>query len=387
MKKYLALLLAAIMVLAMLGGCAPKEEPAEEPEPETPTTLKVGVLAPLTGGVAVYGTASANGTKLAAKEINAAGGINGMQIELEVMDEKGDVTEAMNAYNLLMEKGIMALIGDVTTKPCLAVADLALEDGIPMITPTGTGADITLVGPNIFRTCFIDPTQGKVMATFAAENLAATKVAVMYNTSDDYSSGCAAAFKAKAEELGLEVVDYLGYGADDQDFRTQLTTLMEAQVDAIFCPDYYNTDALIAVQAREIGYTGALLGADGWDGVIGATPEDKVAALNNCFFANHYSTEDTNPVVVNFLAAYKTEYSEDANSFAALGYDTMYILKAAIEKAGSTDSDAIVAALNEISVECVTGTISFDENGDPIKTIAIVEIKDGANTLNTKVEG
>ncbi|MBQ4347414.1 MAG: ABC transporter substrate-binding protein [Firmicutes bacterium] len=396
MKKFLAVILAGALCLGALTACggdststtaaADGEESttvAEEVESGDP--IKIGVLAPLTGDVSVYGIAAKNGIVMGIDEINAAGGVLGRQIELVILDEKGDISEAVNAYNSLMNQEVVAIIGDVTSKPCMAVAELAAEENMPMITPTGTAAPITTYGPNVFRTCFIDPFQGTIMATYASENLGATTAAIVYNTSDDYSSGLADAFVVQAEAKGITIVAKEGYGAADKDFRTQLTKIAELDPDVVFVPDYYNTDALIATQARELGYDKPLLGGDGWDGVLGVLDEANVSVVNNCFFASHYSPDDTAEQVVNFLSGFEAKFGETPNSFAALGYDTAYIMAEAIKNAGSTDSQAIIDALAATDMSCVTGDITFDEIGDPIKTVSVIELKDGVASLNSKV--
>lgn len=399
MKKSLVILLSLVMLFAVACSqpAAPTTEAATEAgdgtteataSQETGTTgdvIKIGGLGPLTGDVSVYGIASTNGSKLALDEINAAGGINGQQVNFEVLDEKGDETEAVNAYNKLIDSGIVALIGDITSKPTIAVAEVAATDNMPMITPTGTNPAITPIGPNVFRACFTDPSQGIVMANFAASNLGAKKVAVLYNTSDDYSQGIANTFKEKAEEVGMEVVAFEGYGADDVDYKTQLTAINAQKPDALMLPDYYNTVALIATQAREIGYEGAFLGADGWDGVLGVVDASNVAVLDNSFYSNHYFKNDPSQPLQDFLAKYKETYGIEANSFAALGYDAARILAQAIGEAGSTDSQAIIDALNKIQFEGITGNFTFDENGDPVKDTSVIEINGGVETLKDKV--
>ncbi|MBR5485780.1 MAG: ABC transporter substrate-binding protein [Oscillospiraceae bacterium] len=387
MKKILAMLLASMMCLSTAACGSKSEAPAEAaPEAAESETIVLGGLAPLTGAVSVYGIATANGVKLAIDEINAAGGVMGKQVVINILDEKGDPTEAVNAYNKLVDEGMVALIGDVTSKPCAAVAEVAVEDNIPMITPTGTMADITPIGDNVFRACFTDPGQGTIMATFAAEKLEAKSVAVLYNTSDDYSQGIAETFKKDAEEKGMTVVAYEGYGASDTDFKTQLTNIADSNPDAIMIPDYYEKVALIAAQAREVGYTGALLGGDGWDGVLTVLDESKLDVVNGSYYACHIFKEDVeNERLQKFLADYKEKYGEEANSFAALGYDAAYIMCNAIGAAGSTDADAIVAALNETNYSGITGDITFDEIGNPIKSTSIITLVDGKEALETKV--
>lgn len=396
MKKIVSILAAGAMSLMLLSACggsgsgasasgAPAGDGASSGAGASGEAVNIGCLAPLTGDLSTYGIAVANGVKMAVDEINAAGGIGGKQINLITMDEKGDPTEAVNAYNSLVDQGMVALIGDVTSKPCLAVAEIANEDNMPMLTATGTAADITKVGPNVFRTCFMDPFQGQIMATFAADNLKSKTVAVMYDTSSDYSKGLADSFKAQAEAKGMTVSAMEGYASSDIDYKTLLNKLIATSPDAIFVPDYYGKVALILDQARSAGFTGPMLGADGWDGVLGSLAADKMSVANNGYFSNHYSATDTDKVVVDFLANYKTLFNMDANAFSALGYDSAYIMKAAIEKAGSTDAQAIIDALAATTYDGVTGHITFDENGDPIKSVAITQFVDGKAELAAKI--
>ncbi len=399
MKKFLTLALAAVLAAGMMTGCgsaapsnsssAPADGSTASDAAPAPTgdTIKIGVLAPLTGSVSTYGTAVKNGLEMAKEEINSAGGILGKQVELLIEDEKGDVTEATNAYNKLLSQGIVALIGDVTSQPSNAVAQLAADpsDGTPMLTPTGTAANITLNGSNIFRTCFLDPFQGQIMATFASEKLGAKTAAIMYNSSSDYSQGLADSFKATAEAKGITVVSYEAYGDADTDFKSQLTNVVAANPDVLFLPDYYEKLALISAQARDAGFQGPMLGADGWDGVL-AQLGDNTAVVDGCYFSNHYFVDDTDEKVATFVSNYEGKYNgEVPNAFAALGYDSLYIMKQAIEAAGSTDKAAITSALQAVSYSGVTGDMTFDENGDPIKKVAIIKLQDGAVTLDSKM--
>ena len=394
MKRLTACLLAALMVLAMTACGGNSNAPASDAGNSTSggdagngaasgETIKIGCLAPLTGEVSVYGIATSQGIKMGVDEINAAGGIDGRMIELITLDEKGDATEAVNAYNSLVDQGVVAIIGDVTSKPCIAVAELAAEDNMPMLTATGTAAEITTIGGNVFRTCFMDPFQGQIMATFAADNLGAKKVAVMYDIGSDYSQGLADSFKAQAGAKNMEVTAFEGYGTADTDFTSILNKIIATSPDAIFVPDYYGDVSLALIQARTAGYTGAMLGGDGWDGVLGALPADNLSVANNGYFSNHYATADE--AAAKFLSQYKTLFGDDGNAFAALGYDSAYIMADAIKRAGSTDADAIVAALAATDLECVTGHVTFDGNGDPIKSVAVTEFKDGEAVLNAKV--
>ncbi len=391
MKKVLSTVLSAVMITALAACGAPAAGTTAAGTTSAGTTaasteaIKIGGLAPLTGQVSVYGIAASNGVKMAIDELNAKGGINGRQIDFILLDEKGDQTEAVNAYTQLLDKGIVALIGDVTSKPTIAVAERAKEDNMPMITATGTNPAITKVGENVFRACFTDPSQGVIMANFASAKLNAKKVAVLYNTSDDYSAGIADSFKTQSGVKGMEVTSYEGYGADDTDFKTQLTNIIAKNPEAIMVPDYYNTVALITKQARDLGYKGAFLGGDGWDGVLTVVDATNVAILDNSYYSNHYFKDDPAEALQNFLKGYKEKFNMEANSFAALGYDAAMLMAQAIKEAGTTDKQAIIDAMKNIDFKGITGDIKFDANRDPLKTTSVIKIEGGKESLSDKI--
>lgn len=402
-KRILAAALAAVMTAALAGcggsgtsssGAAPSgSDPASQASstdnsstadagtPAAPAgeTIKIGGLAPLTGNVSQYGIAVNNAILMAVEDINAKGGVLGRPIEYIVEDEKGDPSEAVNAYNKLVNNdGIVALIGDVTTTPTIAVAQKSVDDNLPMITASATAEDVTKAGENVYRVCFIDPYQGKLMASYASKKLGVKSVAVIYDNGDPYSTGIADAFEASAKELGMTVTAKEGYQPGTPDFKSQLTTIKESNPEAIMIPSYYNDVALIAVQAKELGIEVPLLGADGWDGVLGAIDASNMDALKNVYFCSQYSTESTDENLQNFLKKYKEAYGQDANMFAVLGYDAMGIMAAAIEKAGSTESDAIIAALKDTNYAGLTGTTTFDAERNPVRSAIITSIADGA---------
>ncbi|MCY7008608.1 ABC transporter substrate-binding protein [Fusobacterium simiae] len=379
-KRFLTTLLGASLLLVACGGEKAADKPAAEAE-----TVKIGAIGPLTGPVAIYGISATNGLKLAVDEINANGGILGKQVELNLLDEKGDSTEAVNAYNKLVDWGMVALVGDITSKPSVAVAEVAAQDGIPMITPTGTQLNITEAGSNIFRVCFTDPYQGEVLANFAKDKLGAKTVAVMSNNSSDYSDGIANAFVKEAENQGIEVVAREGYSDGDKDFRAQLTKIAQKNPDVLFVPDYYEQDSLIAIQAREVGLKSIITGSDGWDGVVKTVDPSSYPAIENVYFANHYSAKDSNEKVQNFIKNYKEKYNDDPSAFSALSYDTAYLLKAAIEKAGTTDKEAVTKAIKEIEFDGITGHLTFDEKNNPVKSITIIKIVNGDYTFDSVV--
>ena len=392
MKKGLSMLLALMLLLTAVA-CGPSQKPSDPAAPaETggalPEEIIIGGLAPLTGNVAQYGIASNNGSKLAVDEINKAGGILGKQVKYISYDEQGDATAATIAYDRLVnEDGIVALIGDITTVPTIAVAQKAVEDGIPMITPTGTGASITQAGKNIFRACFTDPYQGELMANYAKEKLGATSVAVLYDTGDDYSKGVAEAFWATADSLGLSRTDMEGYQPGATDFNAQLTKIKAGNPDVVMVPGYYGDGAMILTQARELGITAKFLGSDGWDGLLNQVDASNYGALNGAYYCTQYSLREPGKELQRVMDAYLAFYSDsDAsgeylNMFAILGYEAMHIMAAAIEEAGSVDSDAIVAALSNLDYQGVSGSIAYKGGQDPAREAYIVEFVDGVEVM------
>lgn len=375
--KFLTTLLGISFLLVACGGEKSADKSVNEEK------IKIGAVGPLTGPVAIYGISATNGLKLAIDEINTNGGILGKQVELNLLDDKGDSTEAVNAYNKLVDWGMVALIGDITSKPSVAIAEVAAQDKIPMITPTGTQLNITEAGSNIFRVCFTDPYQGEVLAKFAKNKFNAKTVAVISNNSSDYSDGVANAFIKEAKNQGIEVVAREGYSDGDKDFRAQLTKIAQKNPDLLFVPDYYEQDGLIAIQAREVGLKSIIAGSDGWDGIIKTVDPSSYSAIENIYFSNHYSTKDNNEKVQSFIKNYKEKYNDDPSAFSALGYDAVYILKAAIEKSGTTEKEALTKATKEIEFDGITGHLTFDEKNNPVKDITIIKIVNGDYTFDS----
>ncbi len=376
MKKIIAMLAGAAMMVSC-GGNQTQEESS---------TIKVGGMGPLTGSAAMYGTTIEKGAKLAFEEINNNGGVLGKKLEYISLDEKADPIEAVNAYNKLVDEGVVAILGSVTSKPTLAVAELAAKDGMPMITPTGTQINITDAGPNVFRVCFTDPYQGSTLAKFAKDKLNAKTAAVMVNTSSDYSDGIANAFIEQAKKEGIEIVAKEGYSDGDKDFKAQLTKINGENPDILMVPEYYELSALIATQAREIGMKSTFVGPDGWDGIIGALDPSAYSIVDNSYFTNHYSAEDNSEKVQSFLKKYREKYNEEPTAFSALAYDNVYILKNAIEKAGTTDKEDLVKAIKASDTDGITGHLTFDEKNNPIKAVTIIKVKDGKYIFDSVVE-
>lgn len=382
MKKFTLMLLGLSFLITACGG----EKEATTKKTDEAATIKIGGLGPLTGPLAIYGVTATNGSKLAFEEINKNGGILGKQVEFVLFDEKGDSTEAVTAYNRLVDEGVVALVGDITSKPSLAVAEIAAQDNMPMITPTGTQFNITEAGPNVFRVCFTDPYQGVILANLVKNNLKANTVAIMVNNSSDYSDGVAEAFIKEAERLGLKIVAKEGYAEGDKDFRAQLTKVAATNPDVLLVPDYYEQVALITTQAREVGVKSTFIGPDGWDGVAKALDSSAYGAVENSYFTNHYSVEDTNEKVQNFLKAYREKYKDEPSAFSALSYDAAYLMKDAIEKAGSTDKDAIVKAMKESDFAGVTGHLRFDEKNNPVKAVTVLKVVNGNYTFDSVIQ-
>lgn len=376
MKKIIAMLAGATMMMS----CGANQSQEES------STIKVGGMGPLTGSAAMYGITVDKGAKLAFEEINANGGVLGKKFEYISLDEKADPIEAVNAYNKLTDEGVVAILGSVTSKPTLAVAELAAQDGIPMITPTGTQINITDAGPNIFRVCFTDPYQGSTLAKFSKDKLGAKTAAIMVNTSSDYSDGIANAFIKQAEKEGIKVVAKEGYSDGDKDFKAQLTKINSENPDILVIPEYYELSALIATQAREIGMKSTFVGPDGWDGIIGALDSSSYSVVDNSYFTNHYSTEDNNEKVQSFLKKYREKYNEEPTAFSALAYDTVYVLKNAIDKAGTTDKAELTKAIKASDMDGVTGHLTLDENNNPIKAVTIIKVQDGKYIFDSVVE-
>jgi branched-chain amino acid transport system substrate-binding protein len=371
MKKLLALVTTLVLALS-LSACGGKED-----------TVKFGVIGPLTGDYSLYGIATKTGAELAAKEINEAGGVLGKTLEIVAYDSKGDATEGVNAYNRLRDQDqIDALIGGTFSGVTLAIKELAVQDGLPVLTPTATNPDVTLNADNVFRACYTDSYQGSIAAVFAAENLNATNVAVMYNRDDAYSEGLANAFMDEFDSRGLDYTAYQ-FGADDDDYSAVLTNIKDGGFDAVFLPAYVAEVGKAITQARNLGLDMPFIGGDGWDGI----EADYADVAEGYYFANHYAKTDEAAVVQNFVTNYTAEYGEAPNALAALAYDAVKAMAAAMENAGSTDNQEVVAALKDLSfTDAVTGAIHFDANGDPIKSITIIQIVDGKQTVATKVD-
>jgi branched-chain amino acid transport system substrate-binding protein len=339
--------------------------------------VKIGVFMSMTGDTANFGISSTNGIKMATDEVNAAGGINGKQVELDVQDDRSDPSEAATIVTkFVTQDGVNAILGEVASSRSIAAAPIAQNAKIPMLTPSSTNPEVTKKGDYIFRSCFIDPVQGAAIAQFAARTLNAKRAGIMVDRKNDYSTGLEKFISQTFTKLGGQMVVTQSYQAGDQDFNAQITSIKGANPDVIFVPGYYGDVALFAKQARDKGITVPLVGGDGWD----AEQLYKIggAALNGSFFSNHYSPYDQDPQVQKFVNDYKARYNSIPDALAATAYDAARIMFDAIKRANSLDGKAIRDALAATKdFPGVTGKVTFNENRDAVKPIVMIEIKDG----------
>ena len=339
--------------------------------------VRIGVFMSTTGTTANFGISSVNGIKLAADEVNAAGGINGKQVELLIQDDRSDANEAATIVTKFVNQDqVHAILGEVASSRSIAAAPIAQSAQIPMLTPSSTNPEVTRKGNFIFRSCFIDPVQGAAIAQFAAKSLGAKTAAIMVDRKNDYSTGLEKVINETFTKLGGKITAVQSYQEGDQDFNAQLTSLKGGNPEVIFVPGYYNDVGLIAKQARDRGITVPLVGGDGWDSVQLYAIGGK--ALNGSYFTNHYSPYDTDPKVQKFVNDYKTRYGNVPDALAATAYDAARIMFDAIKRSKSLGGNDIREALVATKdFPGVTGTVTFNENRDAVKPIVMIEIKDG----------
>ena len=399
-KKVISAMLAASMAVSLAAcGSTATSEASSAVSSETSSTvasgesaasgsytgtpIKVGGIGPITGAAATYGNAVKNAEELAVKEINAANGSDVFDWKFE--DDEHDAEKSVNAYNSLKDWGMQVLMGTVTSAPCVAVADKTNADNMFQITPSGSSVECAQ-NPNVFRVCFSDPDQGAASATYIAENKLADKIAVIYDSSDVYSSGIYEKFAAEAANQGLEIVDAEAFTADsNKDFSTQLQKAKDAGADLVFLPIYYTEASLILKQADTMGYAPKFFGCDGMDGILGVENFDTSLA-EGLMLLTPFAADSTDEKTQNFVKAYKDAYKDTPNQFAADAYDAVYAVKAAAEKEDvKADMDvadicaALEKGMTEITLEGVTGDeITWTEDGEPNKAPKAVEIKDGA---------
>ena len=347
--------------------------------------IKIGGIGPTTGGAAVYGLAVQHGAQLAVDEINAAGGINGCTIEFNFQDDEHDPEKSVSAYNTLKDWGMQALMGTVTSGPCIAVADKTAADNMFQITPSGSAVECA-ANPNVFRICFSDPDQGAASAKYIGENKLATKIAVIYDSSDIYSSGIYEKFAEEAANQGLEIVAAEAFTADsNKDFSTQLQKAKDAGAELVFLPIYYTEASLILQQADKAGFETQFFGCDGMDGILQVENFDTSLA-EGLMLLTPFAADATDDLTVNFVKSYKDAYNEVPVQFAADAYDAIYALKAAMEDANVTADmdasaicDALKASMLNIKLDGLTGEgMTWTEDGEPHKAPKAVKVVDGA---------
>ncbi|MGE7766787.1 ABC transporter substrate-binding protein [Peribacillus sp. NPDC096540] len=390
-KKLAGVFLSLSLVAGALAGCNSDSKTSSSSGGSSTSgdTIKIGANLELSGGTASFGQSAADGLKLAIEEINKEG-IDGKKLEIIKVDNKSDAAEATSgSIKLVSQDKVVAVVGSATSTNTLAQVQVAQDNKVPLLTPTATNPDITnkagKLNDYVFRTCFIDPFQGTVAANFASDDIGAKTAAIYVDSASDYSKGLAAAFKEAFTANGGKIVAEEAYVTKDTDFRATLTRIKSAKPEFVFLPGYYEEVGLILKQAREDGIDLPFMGGDGWDSpkvveIAGAE------ALKNTFITNHYSPEDKDAKIQDFVAAYKKKYNKTPDAFAALGYDTGYYLADAIKRSGDATPEKIRQALEEVKdLQLVSGTLNLDENHDPIKSATILEYVDGKQTFKTKI--
>lgn len=386
MKKFISVMLVAAMAVTALTGCGSNSGSSSKKDADK---YYIGGIGPTTGATAIYGTAVKNGAQLAVDEINAAGGINGKQIEYRFEDDQNDAEKSVNAYNTLKDWGMQMLVGTTTTAPCIAVAGKTASDNMFQITPSASAPAVLSSGNgNIFQVCFTDPNQGIASAQYIAENKLAKKIGIIYDSSDVYSSGIEEKFEAEAKDKGLQIVSKAAFTADSKtDFGTQLQKAKDAGADLLFLPIYYQEASIILKQADTMGYKPKFFGVDGMDGILTVENFDTKLA-EGVMLLTPFAADAKDKAVQNFVKTYKEKYKDTPNQFAADSYDAVYALKAAIEESKATPDmsasdmcDALKGAMTKIKMQGLTGGkdgLTWNESGEVTKSPKAVIIKNGA---------
>ena len=379
-------MLVAAMAVTALTGCGSNSGSSSKKDADK---YYIGGIGPTTGATAIYGTAVKNGAQIAVDEINAAGGINGKQIEYRFEDDQNDAEKAVNAYNTLKDWGMQMLVGTTTTAPCIAVAGKTASDNMFQITPSASAPYVLSSGNgNIFQVCFTDPNQGIASAQYIAENKLAKKIGIIYDSSDVYSSGIEEKFEAEAKDKGLQIVSKAAFTADSKtDFGTQLQKAKDAGADLLFLPIYYQEASIILKQADTMGYKPKFFGVDGMDGILTVENFDTKLA-EGVMLLTPFAADAKDKAVQNFVKTYKEKYKDTPNQFAADSYDAVYALKAAIEESKATPDmsasdmcDALKGAMTKIKMQGLTGGkdgLTWNESGEVTKSPKAVIIKNGA---------
>jgi branched-chain amino acid transport system substrate-binding protein len=381
-KRILVLMILALGLALILTGCGGSG--GDKASNTGEKVIKIGFIGPLQGDVKTFGESCKNGFMLALEQAGFKAG--DYKIEYVTADDRNDATEAVNvATKLITQDKVKAIVGSVTSKTTIAASQLANDDKIVMITGTGTSPKVTVDNDKrkefVFRACFIDPFQGTVGAKFATETLKAKTAAILYDQSNDYTIGLANTFKETFTKNGGQILSMEAYAQADVDFSAVLTNIAQQKPDILYLPDYYQKVSLIGKQAREKGITAIFLGGDGWD-----STELDYKTMEGGYFTSHYSPDDPRPEVKTWVEAYKAKYNAVPDAFATLGYDATNMLINAIKNANSDDPAKIKDALQATKdFAAVTGKLSFDQDGNPIKPAVILQIKDGKQVYVTTV--
>ena len=384
MKKVVSVLLVLAMAVSCLAGCGGSSSKKEEGSADA---FYIGGIGPTTGGAAIYGKAAQNGAQIAVDEINEAGGINGYKIEYNFQDDQHDAEKSVNAYNTLKDWGMQILYGTVTTTPCIAVADKTAQDNMFQITPSASSTDV-IANDNVFQVCFTDPNQGTASAQYIAETKLASKIGIIYDSSDVYSSGIEAKFVEEAKNQKLEIVSEEAFTADSKtDFTTQLQKAQSAGAELVFLPFYYQEASIVLTQANQMGYDPIFFGCDGMDGILDVENFDTSLA-EGLILLTPFTADAEDEATQSFVTKYKEAYGDTPNQFAADGYDAIYTIKAAIEKSGVTPDmsvsdicEGLKGAMAEITVQGLTGVdegLTWEATGEVSKQPKAMKIENGA---------
>lgn len=385
MNRRMYLVVLTLLTLVLAVGCASSKAGDSN-------TIRVGVNYELTGNNATYGTNLNDGLQMAIEEINQQGGVLGKKIESVILDNKSDATESANvSTRLATRENVIALLGPATSGATKAAIPAAMDNKIPLISASATADDVTLnadgsVKEYVFKTCFNDSFQGVMMAQFGYNELGLKKAAVLADTTSDYAQGLSKAFQETFTELGGEVLSVEAYAAGDTDFRAVLTNLKGKNPEFLYVPGYYEEVGLIIRQARELGLDVAILGGDGYESpkLLELAGKD---ALNQVYYSSHYSPMDDSEIVAAFKEKFRAKFNKEPDAFNALGYDLGYLLADALERAGETDSEKLKVALQETEgFVGVTGTLTIDQFHNPVKSVTIIEVKDGEPTFLMKLD-
>ena len=384
-RRIVAYLCIVSLVLVVFSGCGNDKEVKEKSD-----VIRIGVNAELTGPVSSFGISSTNGMKLAVKQINAAGGINGKKIELIFADNKSEPSEAAASFTkLVTQDKVVAVLGPLISSTSLACTKIAQETKIPMLTPSATNPVVTFndgkVLDYVFRSCFIDDFMGSIMANFAFNSLGTKTAAVLVDSSSDFSKGLAIVFEETFTQNGGQIVSKEAFLAKDTDFKATLTKIKALNPEVIFVPANYQEVGMIIKQARELDINVPFVGVDAWDSpklfeIAGGE------ALNNTYYPGHFSPDDTDATVQKFVKEYSEEYGQVPDTQAVLGYDSVLVIADAIKRAGSDDPEKIKEALATTKdLQVVSGIITMDDKHNPVKGAAINENKDGKVTFKQRV--